>query len=121
MPLLGQCQQPFSEGPTFYSHFFRTMLDTVSETRYNEHMTTTRKHPPIYYKVRSVVRWTFWTGIAMLGVVYLGRVVDTAPTKCDVQVNRDFTWSNPKGVDISQCSHPVNVILHEEGTWEWEQ
>ena len=91
------------------------MLDTVSETGYNEHMTTTRKRTATYYKVRSVVRFVFWTG------VYIGRVVDTAPPKCDIQVNRNFTWDNPRAVDVSKCQQPNNVILKGDGTWAWEQ
>lgn len=95
-----------------------TILDTHLENRYSPKMTA-KYHPPIYYKVRSVVRWVFWTGIVMLGVVYLGRVVDTQPPTCNVRVNFDFTWDNPNNVDISKCQHPDNVVLHRNGTWKW--
>lgn len=97
------------------------MLDTVSESGYNEHMTTIRKHPPIYYTVRSVVRWTFWGTLTFFGVVFVGRSVDTAPPRCEVNINADFTWSNPRGVDVSKCSQPNNVLLKGDGTWEWKQ
>ena len=97
------------------------MLDTVSGNGYNEHMTTTRKRTATYYKVRTAVRFVFWTGVAFFGVVYLGRVVDTAPPKCDIEVNRDFTWDNPRAVDVSKCQQPNNIILKGDGTWEWQQ
>ncbi len=95
------------------------MLDTYCVIQYNEAMTTTQ-HTPMYYKVRSVVRWTFWSGVFFFGVVFIGRAVDTDAPRCDVQVNRDFTWTNERGVDISKCSAPKNVILHSDGTWDWE-
>jgi hypothetical protein len=82
---------------------------------------TTTYHPPIYYRVRSVVRWTFWTSIFFLTVVYLGYVVNTNKPDCDIQVDRNFTWSNPKGVDITACSAPNNVILNKDGTWRWAE
>jgi hypothetical protein len=98
----------------------RQMLDTYRVIQYTEAMTTTQ-HPQIYYTVRSIVRWTFWTGVVFLGVVFIGRSVDTAPARCDIQLERNFTWTNDKGVDISKCSAPHNVVLRSDGTWGWEQ
>ena len=86
-------------------------------------MTTKQYHPPIYYTVRSAVRWVFWTGVAFLVVLGFGKLVKASEHQkpaCRVNLNLNFTWSPIDSVDLDKCQHPRNVVLHEGGTWEWK-
>jgi hypothetical protein len=84
---------------------------------------TTTYHSEMYYKVRSVVRWVFWTSVAFLAITGFGKVVkalENEPSKCAVALNRDFTWEATGSVDLAECRHPNNVVLLPGGTWVWE-
>lgn len=84
-------------------------------------------HTPIYYKVRSVVRFAFWASL-FGGTVLIGKwLVDTAYSDqrpaCPVDIKPDFTWAK-SGADINfalaECRPPRNIVLYNDGTWGWE-
>lgn len=83
-------------------------------------------HTPIYYKVRSAVRFAFWASL-FGGTVLVGKwLVDTAygdqRPACPVDIKPDFTWAK-SGADINfalaECRPPQNIVLYNDGTWGW--
>jgi hypothetical protein len=85
-------------------------------------------HTPIYFAVRSAVRFLFW-GCALsaltIGVVKVSEMGDKP--ECDVHLNFNFTWNtddfaslNPN-MTLNDCRHPDDVILSMDGTWDWIQ
>lgn len=102
----------------------RQILDTYLCSWYSGRMNY--YHPPIYYTIRSIIRWTFWSGVVFVLIIIFGKFVslfDGEPdTPCPAILNIDFTWSPAvDSIDLKSCRHPNNVILKEDGTWEWEQ
>jgi hypothetical protein len=87
-----------------------------------------KKHPPVYYHIRSAVRWSLVVAIgsaATIGVIKVSEMGQLP--ECDVHINVDFTWNsqdfaslNP-GKTLSDCRHPDDVILNTDGTWSWIQ
>jgi hypothetical protein len=83
-------------------------------------------HTPIYYKVRSVVRFAFWASL-FSGTVLVGKwLVDTAygdhRPACPIDIKHDFTWSRLDGTTaftLTDCRPPQNVVLYNDGTWGW--
>jgi len=88
-------------------------------------MTTT--HSPLYYGVRSAVRFVFWGTAGVLSVFGIGRLADIANTdndnSCPIVLGKNFTWENDGQVfvDISKCDAPTNVTLNQNGTWGWTE
>jgi hypothetical protein len=82
---------------------------------------------PAYYRTRSIVRWIFWSVVAVLAVIGLSRVADWIDTSdenlCPVSLERDFTWNSTNGeiVNVYECQAPTNVRLLEDGRWEWAE
>jgi hypothetical protein len=82
----------------------------------------------LYYTVRTAVRFVFWSSVIAglaLGTIKFSEIGD-AP-RCDVTLNFDFTWNvkefstlNPN-TTLSECTHPQDVILSFDGTWDWVQ
>lgn len=87
-------------------------------------MTTKTSH---YYFIRTLVRFTFWSGVGLLSVLGIGQLADIVDpdndNPCRIALNRNFTWENDGQmfVDITKCDAPTSVLLHQDGTWEWEQ
>lgn len=87
--------------------------------------TTYTQHPPIYYTVRSCVRWLFWTVLGFAIFAGLVRLSDAiylrnADPVCNVNVARDFTWTwNGTAVPLTECRSPEDIVLNQNGTWEW--
>lgn len=89
--------------------------------------TTYQQHPPIYYTVRSAVRWVFWTTFAtvllgglMVGLDAISRINSDPKPVCDITVNRDFTWNwNSVAIPLTDCSAPEDIVVNSDGTWEW--
>lgn len=83
------------------------------------------KRSKTYYRVRSVVRWVFWSTAVFLFMLGFDAVVDhfdkSDENECDVAVNFDFTWESASGsrIDVDDCRHPRGVVLAQNGTWEW--
>lgn len=79
----------------------------------------------VYYSVRTLVRWVFWSTILFLIVVGLGTVLEffdkSDENQCDVAVHFDFTWDSRSGdyVNVDRCNHPRDVVLLQDGTWIW--
>lgn len=87
--------------------------------------TTYKQHPPIYYTIRSAVRWVFWT---LLATVILGGCMAgldaiqsrNAKPMCDITVNRDFTWEwNGTPVALTECAPPEDIVINTNNTWDW--
>lgn len=83
-------------------------------------------HPPIYYKVRSVVRFVFWFAVAVAFVFGFGALVnrnDDDARNCPVELWRDFTWTsiNNQTFDLDACEHPTGIVLLPDGTWWWHE
>lgn len=82
-----------------------------------------------YKQVRTAVRCIFWGAmgyLAILGVSALQDVVsalEDRPADCAIALNKDFTWDSASGdvVNVNSCSAPNNVVLLEDGTWEWAE
>lgn len=83
-----------------------------------------------YYRVRTTVRFVFWSTalvLATLGVVALQDLVaalEDHRDECDIVLNRDFTWNSAvpgEVVSVHSCSAPTNVTLLENGTWRWTE
>lgn len=87
--------------------------------------TTYRQHPPIYYTIRTCVRWLFWTTVATAILSGVMVTLDyfqyrNADPVCDVTVNRDFTWKwNGTPVALSECRAPSDIVLNDDGRWDW--
>ena len=86
-------------------------------------MTTHRPaHPPIYYTIRSVVRWAFWTGLAMGLFATAGWVSSTMSgeqSACPVSLRPDFTYVQVEPFDVGECEPPPYVVLYDSETWGW--
>jgi hypothetical protein len=85
---------------------------------------THKQHPNYYYKIRSVVRVTFWSGLCgglLFGAVKLLDTYEDKTPKCEVTTNVDFTWANntTNPIDLSTCRHPQGIVLESDGTWRW--
>ena len=79
-------------------------------------------HPPIYYKVRTVVRATFWT-LVMYGFILLASWISQIGDKpaCPITLNDDFTYSTQAPFDANQCDPGVNITLFDTNRWGWTQ
>jgi len=81
-----------------------------------------RYHPPIYYTIRTCVRFVFYTSIALLLILAFAELADDDRPECDVITHDNFTWEwNQTPVDLDSCIHPWLTILNPDGTYEWEQ
>lgn len=78
-------------------------------------------HPPIYYTIRTIVRATFWSLLA-LGTLYsLTTLLVDNRESCDITIRTGGTWvANNEPVNVTKCVAPQYMILHQNGTWEWE-
>jgi len=87
-----------------------------------------KKHPPVYFHIRSAVRWTLVLALGSaftIGVIKVSEMGDLP--ECDVHLNVNFTWNaedfaslNP-GKTLNDCRQPDDAILNMDGTWEWIQ
>lgn len=87
-----------------------------------------KKHPPVYYHIRSAVRWGLVLAIgsvATIGMIKFSELGDLP--ECDVHLKVNFTWNsedfaslNP-GMTLNDCRQPDDVILDMDGTWDWIQ
>jgi hypothetical protein len=52
--------------------------------------------PPHYYFIRSIVRFTFWSGVGLLSILGIGQLADIVDpdndNPCRIVLNRNFTW-----------------------------
>lgn len=81
-------------------------------------------HPPIYYTVRTAVRFTFWTGVAAGTFATASWIVDKAyeddRPACPVSVEVDFTWERTgEPFTLAECRPPTGIVLENDGTWRW--
>lgn len=80
-----------------------------------------KKHPPVYYTVRSLVRRVVWGGLAfglVLGAVsYFG---DDTPL-CDIRIVSASPplWESDTPVDVRECVAPQYMVLNQDGSWHW--
>jgi len=97
------------------------MLDSTPQSSYVEAMTYYRKpHPPIYYKIRTVVRVGFWGSVAV-GVTSFASwfaQLDDKP-ECPITLNSDFTYDTHSEFDPTKCSAGHNVTLIDDHHWGW--
>ena len=77
-----------------------------------------------YYRIRTLVRIAFWGLVVALAGAGCGALADAVAPKndnpCQVNVNRDFTWTTNAPINIDLCDHPVGIDLFDDGHWEWE-
>ena len=83
-----------------------------------------KKHGKGYYKTRTVVRFIFWGTVGSLAIIGCSTVADklngTDKAVCNVSLNEDFSWQwNGNAVPLTDCLAPEDVILNENGTWDW--
>jgi len=79
-----------------------------------------KQHPPIYYTVRSLIRWTVWLVLPM--IVMSALIVSIQPAElpdCPLTFNRDFTYEDHGYVEGMSCHMPYNVAIDGEGAWHW--
>ena len=77
-----------------------------------------------YYKVRTIVRISFWSSVALGGFLAVGKVTahhdETDKPPCDISLHIDFSWSwNGWAVPLDECSTPKDVVVKNDGTWDW--
>ncbi len=77
-----------------------------------------KKHPPIYYNVRTIVRCAFWGSIATAAFIGMMELTDDDRPFCQGDVRIDFTWEGPQQ-DLSLCQHPHGIVLEDDRTWRW--
>jgi len=79
-----------------------------------------KTHPPIYYTIRTAVRTLVWGGFALVTFGLLVEATDDDRPSCDIAITSPATWE-AKGapVDVSECVAPANMVLNQDGTWEW--
>ena len=85
---------------------------------------TPKQHPNYYYRIRSVVRGTFWSGLCgglLFGVIQVSNSYGDQRPPCEVTVNIDFTWDNNTAspIDLTTCRPPQQMVLEDNGTWRW--
>ena len=78
-------------------------------------------HPPIYYTVRSIVRFTFWGIIGTIGIYLCFTLMASANAynPCPIELNRDFTYTTTEWYPTMDCDLPENVELDLRGNWWW--
>ena len=84
--------------------------------------TYTHVHPPIYYTVRSVVRWAFWTGLVSGVFATAGWASSTLmghKEECPVRLSSDFTYVAVEPFTVGECEAPPYVVLYDGETWGW--
>lgn len=83
-----------------------------------------RTHPPVYYTVRSFVRFAVWmllVAIFLGGCTALSLSLDEPP-RCDVHLSAASTWTADHPVNLSRCTHPDGILLNADGTWQpWDE
>ena len=62
----------------------------------------------------------------MVGCLNLSESIGPdAKPECDVHMNVDFTWnvqdfaSLHPNMTLNDCRHPNDVVLSEDGRWDW--
>lgn len=79
-----------------------------------------KKHPPIYYTVRTAVRTLFWGGLALGAFVTVVEALDDDRPPCDITIVSPTRWeANDAPVNVSECVAPAYVVLNQDGTWDW--
>ena len=80
-----------------------------------------KPHPPIYYKIRTVVRFAFWgsVGAGLTACASWFAQLDDKPA-CPITLNSDFTYESHGSFDRSSCDAGRNVVLVDSTRWEWE-
>lgn len=78
-------------------------------------------HPPIYYTVRTCVRFVFWGSIATLAIwaVMLIGVKANAYNPCPINLHSNFTYSTTEWYPTMECDMPENVEVDLQGNWWW--
>lgn len=81
-----------------------------------------RTRTPIYYKVRTVVRATFWT-LVIYGVLLTMSWFAQLGQKpeCPIDLNEDFTYSVNGPFVPGECDPGRNVTLYGNQTWGWTE
>jgi hypothetical protein len=79
-----------------------------------------KNHPPVYYTIRTAVRTLVWGGLAMGSFLVAMEATDDDRPSCDITITSPATWE-AKGapVNVSECVAPANMVLSQDGTWEW--
>lgn len=81
-----------------------------------------KKHPPIYYTIRTTVRTIVWGGLALGTFALTIEALDDDRPSCDITITSPTTWeANNTPIDVTQCVHPANTILNQDGTWDWAE
>ena len=97
------------------------MLDMASGIPYLDGMTYYRKsHPPIYYKIRTVVRCAFWGSVgagAILTASWISQIGDKP--ECPITLNSDFTYTTLEAFDPATCWAGDHVELLDKYRWGW--
>jgi hypothetical protein len=96
------------------------VLDFSKASSYLASMKNNPTHPPIYYKVRSVVRFCFWTGL-IAGLMVISSWITGLNNKpeCPVTLNFDFTYTAHADFDPNECTAGHNVSLLDGYRWGW--
>lgn len=79
-----------------------------------------KKHPPIYYTIRTAVRTLVWGGLAVGAFVLAIEATDDDRPACDITITAPAKWeSNGSPVNVSECVAPAYMVLSQDGTWKW--
>lgn len=82
---------------------------------------TKHLHPPVYYTVRSIVRFFFWgtIGTALIYGVMLMTFSANAYNPCPINLHSNFTYSTTEWYPTMKCDMPENVEVDLQGNWWW--
>jgi hypothetical protein len=79
-----------------------------------------KKHPPVYYTIRTAVRTLVWGGLALGTLAIAIEATDDDRPTCDIRIVSPTRWeANSPSVDVSKCVAPAYMVLNQGGTWEW--
>lgn len=80
-------------------------------------------HPPVYYDIRTAVRFAFWSSLAIGLVITLTSHLGDHRPSCDIQVVSASPpmWESRDGapIDVSKCVAPAYMVLNQDGSWQW--
>lgn len=84
-----------------------------------------KKHAPIYYTIRTIVRAAFWGGLAGATMLTLLEISDDDRPDCGIKIHANFTWDVQDYVNrygsqpVTDCYIDPLYQLNADGTWSW--
>lgn len=85
-------------------------------------MTYYTRRPRSYYIKRSIVRWLFWSTVAIAAVFALGKIAARDfKEPCPISLQPNFTYLTKESFSTEECDLPYNVSIDGNGKWWWTE